>query len=127
MHIPCYNLYRRDLDLQVGGVYLYVHSDIHSVTVPVADSGVECWLSVYVLAPKATEFVVCSVYRSPSTAVHFWDLYSQHLEAVTSSDCRLIVLGDFNTDVLHPTPTSNHNYKHLLNLCAGPSLEMNIA
>eukprot|EP00117_Sycon_ciliatum_P011442 scpid98062/ scgid12920/ len=99
---------------------MYVHSDIHSVRVPVADSGVE---GLFVRArisatPKATELVVCSVYRSPSTAVHFWDLYSQHLEVVTSSDCRLIVLGDFNTDVPHPTHTSNYHYKHLLNLCA---------
>ena len=118
MHIPGYNLYRKDQDLHGGGVC--VHSDIHSVRVPVADSGVEClFVRVRISAtPKAMELIVGSLYRSPRTTANFWDLYSQHLDAVTCNDCRLTVLRVFNTDVLHPTPTSNHNYKHLLNLCA---------
>ena len=118
VHIPGYDLYRKDRDLHGGGVCIYVHSDIHSIRIPITKLGVEC-VSVRLrlcTKPKAIELAVCSIYRPPSATVDFWNLCSQHLDVISRKANRIIVLGDFNTDVLQQT-SNNHHYKHLSNLC----------
>ena len=118
VHIPGYDLYRKDRDLHGGGVCIYVHSDIHSNRIPITELGVEC-VSVRLrlcTKPKAIELAVCSIYRPPSATVDFWNLCSQHLDVISRKFSRIIVLGDFNTDVLQQS-SNNHHYKHLSNLC----------
>ncbi|XP_065195251.1 uncharacterized protein LOC135826575 [Sycon ciliatum] len=86
--------------------------------IPITELGVEC-VSVRLrlcTKPKAIELAVCSIYRPPSATVDFWNLCSQHLDVISRKFSRIIVLGDFNTDVLQQS-SNNHHYKHLSNLC----------
>ena len=117
VHIPGYTLYRKDRNLHGGGVCIYVHTRFHSHAQPITSSGIEClFVRLRICTnPRATDLIICSVYRPPSTSVDFWESYSQQLDTATRHTSNIIVLGGLNTDILQPSRTGH--YSHLRSLC----------
>ena len=117
VHIPGYTLYRKDRNLHGGGVCIYVHTRFNSHAQPITSLGIEClFVRLRICTnPQATDLVICSVYRPPSTSVDFWESYSQQLDTATRHTSNIIVLGDLNTDILQPSRTGH--YSHLRSLC----------
>ena len=104
LNVPGYTLYRRDRDLHGGGVCIYVHSQLHAITVPTTSNELEClFVQVRIpTKPNRTDIVVGSVYRPPSSHVDFWEKLSDSLEKATSRCKQVLVFGDLNVNVLKP-------------------------
>ena len=121
--VPGYTVYRADRDSRGGGVCIYVQNSLlaHPLPAPIFLSQTqpepEClFIKVDVPAkPLTIKFIVCSIYRPPSARVDFWE----NLRAVFDHHSQYddyVVLGDFNTDVLNPSFSSQ--YPHLLRFCS---------
>jgi len=59
-----------------------------------------------------------TVYRPPDTSVTFWDQYNYHVESISPTNDKLLILGDFNIDVLKVrAPQHNHMQQHCREHC----------
>lgn len=122
LQVPGYTIYRRDRNLNGGGVCFYIQSALTALplnsTATPAQPEVE---SLHVLITVGTRrtplrFLLTSTYRPPSSTVRFWEQFSTELDRIATAHptaCH-IVMGDFNTNVLS---SSSHHYRHLQQLC----------
>ena len=60
-----------------------------------------------------SNFLLCTVYRPPGTCVAFWDLLNISLERAFESCSNIIIVGDFNQNLLNPN--DRHLY-HIISL-----------
>jgi len=116
VYIPGYDVYRRDRDSRGGGVCLYIHKAIQHKLVRALNTVEGIALTVNmpsVSRQQRTTVAICSVYRPPSSNVVFWSDLKGELEPLIQSNEHIVVLGDFNTNILQPT---SHHIGHLTNL-----------
>lgn len=119
LHIPGYTIFRRDRDLHGGGVCLYVRNGIRCKS-PVPSPSVES-LSLPICLTGHTQsqkvdILLCTVYRPPNSTLVFWTDFARYIEPMMDTADHTIVLGDFNANIISPTPT--HHVKHLTDLCS---------
>ena len=93
-----------------GGVLIFVKS--HLVCTERQDLSHPFLEAVWVeIISKKTKYLIGNVYRPPSTTPAFWGLSSAILESPMNSCKHLIILGDFNKDLLN---ANLHNLKDLI-------------
>ena len=106
--IPTYTIIRRDAAHRgQTGMGLYVHQSIAHTTKRPADletERVKCmWVEVKLSAPSA--ILVGYVYRNPAVTYARNDDYVEMMDKVNERNSNIILLGDFNIDLLKPHPT----------------------
>ena len=66
---------------------------------------------ISVLDKRRPVLLLGCVYRPPSAPVSYWSFLSESIEKLWSiSSCDLILLGDFNVNILSPTLSTQHRY-----------------
>ena len=123
--IPGYTLYKTSSFTQKGGVGLYIKNSLTSNPRIDLDSSTDDFETVWVEIgnKKDTDFLVCCVYRHPSSNVNNLTSHFQNLLSKLSSNKLLFIMGDFNINLLDyasHTPTSdfiNNFFSHSLLPC----------
>ncbi len=107
--IAGYNLFRRDRPGRGGGgVVVYVSDDIPVVERPdLESSDLEAiWLEVKQFGCKP--ILVCHMYRPPDATNVWLEALDSVLEKVQVSNMELIMMGDFNVDLLKESPLKDN-------------------
>ena len=89
-----------------GGIILHFRMSInckHSREIEA--SNIETlWVEIYL--PNAKPFLICTVYRPPSSNSESIDLFEEELSIAQATGIEVILMGDFNIDI---TMHSNKN------------------
>lgn len=121
LHIPGYFIYRRDRGHgRGGGVCFYVRDHIGIKLIP-HTANVE---ALFLLVHVNRRPLVCfgCVYRPPNSTVAFWDSLTACVDTVTATSAQfpdVVLMGDFNVDVLSNNKTST---RPLTEFCDGQAL-----
>ena len=103
--IPHYSIYRRDI-VKHGetGPALYVHNSIQNITTRRTDFETQCFESLWVEIrnPKILSLLIGYVYRNPAATNEWYDEFVATLDEVTESKNNVLLLCDFNIDLLKP-------------------------
>ena len=103
--IPHYAIYRRDIVKQgETGLALYVHNSIQNITTRRTDLESQCIESLWVEIrnPKTPSLLVGYVYRNPAATYEWYDEFLTMLDTVSESKNNVLLLGDFNIELLKP-------------------------
>ncbi len=106
--IPGYNLHRRDrTGKKGGGLAVYVREHLPALhRNDLAHPAVEAiWLEVKAVGSKP--ILVSHVYRPPDSPAEWFDHLDQSLERAQAGDYEVIVMGDFNVDLLKLSPKAD--------------------
>ena len=98
LHLPGYNLLRRDRNREGGGVALYINDTFNfKRRDDLCDSNVECiWAEI--IPPYMCTMLVCAVYNPNGKDTAFPNKLSTMLSTASDSDNEIILFGDFNCD-----------------------------
>lgn len=104
LEIPGYRLFRRDRGDKGGGLAVYARNDVDVLRRSDLESSTIEGLWVKVCSRKSRSFLVGTFYRPPSTSKHvvgnFVPLFENNIQSATVREKELIILGDFNCDML---------------------------
>ena len=103
--IPHYTIYRRDIIKQgETSLVLYVHNSMQNITTRRTDLESQCTESLWVEIrnPKTPSLLVGYVYRNPAATYEWYDEFVTMLDKVSESKNDVLLLGDFNIDLLKP-------------------------
>ena len=111
IHIPGYTLYRQDRGPHkpVGGLGVYIKknykvSSLENVSSVSDNNFQQLWLKVQSRCYKS--FVICTVYRPPSTPLNLIDDLANSLIESLLSGLDVIILGDLNCNLLQDNAES---------------------
>ena len=101
--IPNYNFIRKDRQSNGGGLIIYYKTDLACIhRVDLESSSVEMlWLEVR--NNKQKPILLCYVYRPPSASSDWTDHVEQSLEKGNTENKEMLLLGDFNFNMLNKT------------------------
>ena len=108
LHIAGYNLHRKDrAHKQGGGVAVYVADHLNAKRRKDLESAhiESIWLEIR--PKKCKPFLVCNLYRPPNSKDDWLTLFETNLTSANGDNKELILMGDFNIDLL-----SNRNAAH---------------
>jgi hypothetical protein len=105
--IPNFSVIRRDpLSPGQTGIAVYIHNSIQHLVhrrVDLETMDVECvWVEVK--CPKSKPVLVGFLYRNPASSFEWYDRFSQNLDRALKKKADILLLGDFNIDLLKPHP-----------------------
>lgn len=111
LHIPGYRTFRKDrTSSRGGGVCFYVRDTLSASTIAHSHD-LECLL-LRVTFPGHQHAIFACVYRPPTSGTSFWPSLTNCLDdahGCTSALHDIFLLGDFNINVLSPTPVPQHH------------------
>lgn len=95
--------YRKDrTDRPGGGVAIYVKTGLNCICRSDLING-ELEALCIELIIKNHKLLVCGIYRSPNSVNGYWDLIDYTFDSLSNSGTRhIIIVGDFNNDILNP-------------------------
>jgi len=99
--IPGFRLFRKDNKEGSGGLISYVREDVTCLQrTNFESSNIEnLWLEIF---PKNSKsFLIGFIYRNPNSNVSWNDDFDLHIEGVLDEQKEVILLGDFNKDLLN--------------------------
>ena len=101
LEVPGFSLYRKDRNRRGGGVMVYVSNDVKAVRRgDVEEVGIEAlWIEV---KTSKMRMLVCNVYRPPDAKAEWIDEVAGMIEHAVQEGKTVVVLGDFNCDMLRP-------------------------
>jgi exonuclease III len=98
-----YNLFRQDRNRRGGGVAIYSHGDLAVTSVDAAalsNIPIE-HCCVRVSASSDLPFILCCVYRPPSTKLASWQAgFYTLLDILTTDKLPVIIVGDLNVNLM---------------------------
>ena len=105
--IPNYTVVRRDSSrFRETGVAVYIHTSIQGIACRRSDletDEVECiWIELR--SPKQPSLFVGFLYRNPAATFEWYDEFLQMYDKVYEHNRNILLMGDFNIDVLKPHP-----------------------
>lgn len=102
--------YRRDRQDRIGGgVAIYTRTGIQSVRRHDLMHGNIEALCIEV-SIKSHTFLICGLYRPPNTGQDYWDLIELSFDNLSNSPINdLVILGDFNCDLMKPASANKIN------------------
>ena len=123
INIPNYCISRKG-SLVIGqtGIAVYIHNSIADITHRCQDLEsdlVECiWLELKP-STSAPNIFVCILYRNPSASYEWFDNFVQMIDNIhtVKPHADILVLGDFNIDLLKPHSSWDHNTARLNPTC----------
>lgn len=96
-----------------GGVILYYRNSLICKRKQELEiSNIETLWSELAL-PNSKHFLICTVYRPPNSPSGWIDLFEEELSIAQTTGLEIILMGDFNIDVLH---CSNNKWLNLVQL-----------
>ena len=103
--IPGYSVVRRDASAAGHtGMAVFIHNSIQHLVRRRHDlesDGVECiWLEVK--SKQSSSVMVGFLYRNPSASFEWYDQFTENLDSVCKNNSNLLLMGDFNIDMLKP-------------------------
>ena len=102
-----YNLERKDRAEHGGGVCCYIRSNIPYIRrYDLEDDELEL-LWIEIKPRNETSFFVGTVYRQPSGSISFFDVLENNLDKAAAFSDRIVLLGDFNCNMLTVNSLSN--------------------
>ena len=110
IYIEGYNLFRRDRVGKIGGGLVIYCKDgyICSRRVDIESNDIESvWLEFNIIGQKS--ILICYAYIPPDSSKTWLDLFENQLEKAFSDNKELIVLGDFNIDLVRDCPVKQWN------------------
>lgn len=114
--IADYTFERKDRsDRDGGGILVFVSNHLnyirrHDLEAPDIES---IWIEIKVKNSKS--FLVCSVYRPPSSASEWYENFSIQIEKSLGEINEIYIMGDLNVDFQNQTLTNN-KWKHIIEL-----------
>ena len=125
VNIPGYTFYKTESLTQNGGVGLYIKDSLTSNSRTDLDSCTNDFETIWVEIENKNDrnFLICCVYRHPSSAVDNLTSHFQNLLSKISSNKLVFIMADFNVNLLDyasHTPTSdfvNNFFSHSLLPC----------
>ena len=101
LEVPGFSLHRKDRNRRGGGVTVYVSNDVKAVRrVDLKEVGIEAlWIEV---KTSKKRILVCNVYRPPDAQAEWIDELAGMIEHGVQEGNTVVVLGDFNCDMLRP-------------------------
>ena len=96
-----------------GGIILYFRKSInYKRRCEIEASNIEApWVEISL--PNAKPFLICTVYRPPSSNSEWIDQFEEELSIAQATGLEVILMGDFNID---DTVNSNKKWQHLIDL-----------
>ena len=104
--IPGYTIFRRDRNHRGGGIAIYTKSTLRASIIETAASIEHCALRITLA--DGNPFILLCIYKPPSTKLSDWEepLHSL-LEFIISNKEPVVIVGDFNIDLLKDCSFSN--------------------
>ena len=101
--IDNYKLERRDrVGKQGGGVCLYIHQSVTFKRLSIIESTLPESLAILVTPPATKPYIIACIYR-PSHSLSLWTtLFKQFVSECYTTCSDIIILGDFNINLLVP-------------------------
>ena len=95
------------------GIVFYIRDKLEYTRRHVLESPdiVSIWIEVKI--KNAKSFLICSVYRPPSSTADWPDIFSRQIEMSLSSNNEIYLIGDFNIDI-KAGKLSNTKWKHVI-------------
>lgn len=92
--------FRKDNTTHPGGFLVYVSSHLRPKRLLHLERLLpeSFWIEI---KDKSQTFFICTVYRSPNSAVEFWDRFNVCLENAIDRNNNIVILGDINEDQLN--------------------------
>ena len=113
LNIPNYSLFRKDAKLPgETGMAMYVHQSIAPFTTRRADlesNRVEC-LWVDIRPSMSHALTVGFIYRNPASTYSWFDDFVHMMDLVNAKSSNVLLLGDFNLDLLKSHPAWESTY-----------------
>lgn len=113
---------RKDRDINNGGaLMIYLKHNVFLERRPdLENNAIECVrLEISILKSK---FLIWLLYRLPNSSVDFWNHFDDAFQNASDQNMDMIVLGDFNEDILSATSNSHltrimqtFNLAHVIN------------
>ena len=102
VHIPHFNLFRRDHG-KGGGVCIYVRDNLKSsqidINTPKIENVEDLWLSIQ--SSKFPSFIIGTVYRHPYAPVASFDYISDVFKEIILCNKSVFIVGDMNDDLFY--------------------------
>ena len=111
LHIDGYDLIRKDQETDRGcGIAIYIRSNISYTSCPnLQDNNTETlWINVQLT--KSLKFLLCMFYRPPSARVSYRETFINNCDKATSTNSNIVVIGDFNCNMLNITKNETNNW-----------------
>lgn len=104
--------FRKDVSAHSAGLLTYVSEGLIAAHRPdlEVDLDESLWIEV---RHKGEPYLICNIYRPPSTPASFWQRLNIIIEKALESSKRLIIVGDLNEDQLNE---HNRYLKDLINI-----------
>jgi len=106
------SLYRKDRTNHGGGVAVYISSSVSHRRLPCLEN--YCNESVWIELNLKSDKYLLGVFYSPITSdAAFFEKFNENLEKAFDISHNIMILGDFNEDLLN---RNYHNFRHILTL-----------
>ena len=108
LNISGFSLYRNDRNRHGGGVAIYIRDEIkHKLRSDLFVVGLESvWVEI--TTDDGSSYLLCSMYRPPSSRNDYYDMMIENIELASVSDHEIILMGDLNFDyVIDESLSSN--------------------
>ena len=106
--IPQYSFLRKDgVSHGRTGLGIYIHNSISSFIVRRPDlepNSVECMWIEFKRHQNSSSVLIGFVYRNPAESCAWHDEFVSMMDAVTKHNNKILLLGDFNYDLMKPQP-----------------------
>ena len=105
INIPNFSITRRDpVSRGETGIAVYIHNSIQDVVsrrIDLETQEVECvWLELK--TPKSPSLLIGYLYRNPAATFEWYDNFLDMCEKVCARNADVLLMGDFNIDMLKP-------------------------
>ena len=107
IHIPGYDIVRRDINRNGGGVCVYIRSTINFQTQTSLISNIYEAVVVDIIKPNSQPFSIVAVYRPPGTEDEFFCYLESVVKALDFENKEKIIIGDLNCNYLFETRNSD--------------------
>lgn len=108
VHIPQYSFIRKDSSSHgQTGLGIYIHNSISTCIVRRPDlepNNVECMWIELKRHPRSPSVLIGFVYRNPAENFAWHDEFVNMMDSVTRHNNKVLILGDFNYDLMKPQP-----------------------
>ena len=101
--VPDYSLIRQDAKTKMEtGLIIYVHKSVNYRQINLFDKyRIECiWLEVNLKGSKP--ILLGFIYRNPDERIEWFDRFDLMMDDISSHTTDILLLGDFNIDLLKP-------------------------
>ena len=96
IYIQGYSVFKNDRCHNNGGVAIYIRDNLMAVQLQFEPTSESIWIKLKI---SNHSIIIASIYRPPSSNVHYYECILEDIDKAYSTGSELILMGDFNYDV----------------------------